>query len=110
MTSETQIGPAARRVRSDHNTNQSGRSGSTNQGNEGRPATCQVTKKDAILAVLRIRSLNRFEAEQHGDHCLHSTISELRNDGHRFHDEWELVPNRFGGETRVKRYYLVRGA
>jgi len=64
------------------------------------------TKKNAIMAVLRVRSLNRFEAERYGDHCLHSTISELRHDGHIFHDEWETVPTSWGKDTRVKRYHL----
>ncbi|ETF02150.1 hypothetical protein W822_15600 [Advenella kashmirensis W13003] len=69
-----------------------------------------ITKKAAILAALHKRSLNRFEAERIGDHCLHSTISELRNDGHSITSSWETVPNRFDGETRVKRYFLLRGA
>lgn len=68
-----------------------------------------ITKKAAILGTLHKRSLNRFEAEAYGDHCLHSTISELRSDGHNITSQWELVPNRFGGETRVKRYFLLRG-
>ena len=79
-------------------------------GNESNNVTKYSTKKDAILAVLRVRSLNRFEAERYGDHCLHSTISELRADGHLFRDEWEVVPTRWGKETRVKRYWLIRGA
>lgn len=52
-------------------------------------------------------TLNRFEAERIGDHCLNSTISTIRN---RLNiplaDSWELVPNRFGTLTRVKRYLL----
>lgn len=69
-----------------------------------------ITKKSAILGTLYKRSLNRFEAESYGDHCLHSTISDLRNDGYEIASHWELVPNRFGGETRVKRYFLLRKA
>jgi hypothetical protein len=65
----------------------------------------QSTKKSIILAILRGgNSLNRFEAERFGDHTLNSTISELRNEGHLFHDYWESVPTRFGREVRVKRY------
>lgn len=68
----------------------------------------KATKKATILALLGTRSLNRFEAAHHGDHCLHSTISDLRSDGHLIYAQWEEVPNRFGGSTRVKRYRLIR--
>lgn len=78
-------------------------------GNESTNVKRHYTKQDAILNVLRTRSLNRFEAERYGDHCLHSTISTLRGMGHVFHDEWETVPTRFGKEVRVKRYHLLRG-
>ncbi|KKW66932.1 hypothetical protein AAV94_12710 [Lampropedia cohaerens] len=66
-------------------------------------------KKTVILEALHTRSLNRFDAEFYGDHCLHSTISELRKDGHRIHDDWETVPTRFGRTTKVKRYWLIAG-
>lgn len=68
------------------------------------------TKIQTILESLVRRSLNRFEAERLGDHCLNSTISELRKEGHTIIGEWEHVPNRFGGKTRVKRYRLARSA
>lgn len=69
-----------------------------------------ITKKASILSVLRQRSLNRFEAQRYGDHCLHSTVSDLASDGHVFHSEWEQVPTRFGRDARVKRYFLIRSA
>ncbi len=57
-----------------------------------------------ILTIMREgQSLNRFEAERLGDHCLHSTIATLRGKGYLFYDKWEWVPTRFG-ETHVKRY------
>ncbi|NEX61730.1 hypothetical protein G3574_11625 [Noviherbaspirillum sp. 17J57-3] len=57
------------------------------------------------------QSLNRFEAERLGDHCLHSTISSLRAKGYQFHDDWEWVRTRFGREVHVKRYrYIGMGA
>lgn len=66
------------------------------------------TKEMSILEALRTgRSLNRFEAERLGDHCLHSTISTLRSKGYSFYDEWERVPTRFNKEARVKRYRYV---
>jgi hypothetical protein len=67
----------------------------------------QHTKESMILTIMREgRSLNRFEAERLGDHCLHSTIATLRGKGHFFHDEWEWVRTRFG-ETHVKRYHYI---
>ncbi|WP_277053096.1 hypothetical protein [Zestomonas thermotolerans] len=64
-----------------------------------------------IATILRLmldgHSINRFEVEHVGDHCLHSTISSLANDyGLIFTRTWEQVPNRFGGKTRVMRYSL----
>lgn len=70
----------------------------------------RANKQDAILAVLRTRSLNRFQAEQYGDHCLHSTVSTLRSIGHIIADRWETVPTRWGKTCRVKRYWLIRTA
>ena len=66
-----------------------------------------MTKKAAILAALRQRSLNRFEAERLGDHCLPSTVSSLRSEGHVIHAHDEQVPTRFGRPVRVKRYWLI---
>lgn len=65
----------------------------------------QDTKILRILETLRSgRSLNRFEAERIGDHCLHTTIATLRAEGVLIVDEWEEVPTRFGKPARVKRY------
>jgi len=74
--------------------------------------SAQHTKESMILAILLTgRSLNRFEAERHGDHCLHSTIATLRSKGYVFHDEWERVPTHYGKEAHVKRYrYIGVGA
>lgn len=71
----------------------------------------QVTKESTILAIMRAgHSLNRFEAERFGDHCLHSTIATLRGKGYQFYDEWEWVPTRFGKEVHVKRYRYLGAA
>jgi len=64
------------------------------------------TKRLRILEVLSTRSLNRFEAERYGDHCLNSTIAALRAGGIEIHDTWECVTTRFR-PTRVKRYFLM---
>jgi len=66
------------------------------------------TKKFNIIQhFLKGLSLNRFEAEELGDHCLHSTVSTLFNKlGLEIPRKWEVVPNRFGSTTRVKRYWF----
>lgn len=69
-----------------------------------------TTKKEMILQELRLRSLNRFEAERLGDHCLNSTVSQLRADGHVLYAAYEHVPTRFGKKVLVKRYSLIREA
>lgn len=66
------------------------------------------TKEAMILTIMRTgKSLNRFEAERLGDHCLHSTIATLRSKGYLFHDAWEWVATRFGKEAHVKRYSYI---
>jgi hypothetical protein len=78
---------------------------------ESAPSKVQPTqhnKESTILAIMRSgHSLDRFEAERLGDHCLHSTISTLRSKGYLFHDAWEWVPTRFGKEVHVKRYSYI---
>jgi len=66
-----------------------------------------TTKKAAIVEALRHGSLNRFQAERIGDHCLPSTISELRAEGYLIHAHAEQVMTRFGRNVRVKRYCLL---
>ncbi len=68
------------------------------------------TKQVIILRILGLRSLNRFEAENLGDHCLHSTVAVLRAYQHKIYDRWKKVPTRFNKETRVKRYFLIKRA
>lgn len=63
-----------------------------------------------ILAhLLTGASINRFEAERIGDHCLNSTISDLANDhGLTFKRTPEKVPNHWGQPCDVTRYSLPR--
>lgn len=68
------------------------------------------SKLNMIAKYLETGSLNTFEAIQLGDTCLNTTISVLRSRGMPILDEWEEVPNRFGGVTRVKRYWLDQEA
>lgn len=73
-----------------------------------------VTRKTKIEAILRVfangQRLNRFEAEAHHDHCLHSTVSTLQNEhGVKIDSQYETVPCVKGTKsTRVKRYWLNR--
>lgn len=61
-----------------------------------------------ILAhLLTGASLNRFEAERLGDHCLNSTISVLANrHGLTLQRQQERVPNNWGAPCSVTRYSL----
>lgn len=65
-----------------------------------------------VLRALIWGSLNRFQAERHPvrDHCLNSTVAELRRDmGIVIADAWETVPCHSGTATqRVKRYWVAR--
>ena len=66
------------------------------------------TKQDRILRALRHGSLNRFEAEPLGDHCLNSTVLTLQNeDGIRIARHDEKVPTRFGSSATVCRYRVM---
>lgn len=57
------------------------------------------------------QTLNVFEAEPLGDHCLNSTVSTLSNlCGLQFDREWETVPTRFGIKVRVMRYRLAESS
>lgn len=65
------------------------------------------TKLGRILTVLAAgRSLNRFEAERIGDHCLHSTVAKIERYGIRVQRHGETVPGYGGHRVRVMRYSL----
>lgn len=69
----------------------------------------RIKKIEAILGLfLRGYSLNRFDAEAHHDHCLHSTVSTLQNGYGILIDRMsETVKCLHGRSTvRVKRYWL----
>ncbi len=71
-------------------------------------STAIPSKIARILAhLLTGASINRFEAERLGDHCLNSTIAVLAN----VHcltvvRQQERVPNRWGAPCVVTRYSL----
>lgn len=85
----------------------------THSEEQSRPSKANNTTKPLtkiarlLLHLIKGNSLNRFEAERIGDHCLNSTISVLANrHGLTFHRQRERVPNRFGTLTDVIRYSL----
>lgn len=66
------------------------------------------TKIARVLAhLLSGASINRFEAERIGDHCLNSTIAVLANTHClAIQRQPEKVPNRWGKPCSVHRYSL----
>lgn len=74
----------------------------------GHFSTDAPSKIARILAhLLGGNSINRFEAERIGDHCLPSTIAVLANHhGLTFQRKHERVPNRWGAPCTVTRYSL----
>jgi hypothetical protein len=66
------------------------------------------TQKYNILSYMREgNTLNRFDAFHLGCSCLNSFISATADaHGFEFPRQLEKVPNRFGGETSVMRYWL----
>jgi len=75
----------------------------------GKFSTNAPCKNSRILShFLTGATLNRFEAEKLGDHCLNSTISTLKNThGLNIHRQWEKVSNRWGAPCHVRRYQLL---
>lgn len=63
-----------------------------------------------ILRALIDGTLNKFEAEKLGDHCLNTTVCELHRDRSvAIESVWEVVPCMGGrAVTRVKRYRVRR--
>jgi len=78
---------------------------SPSQGQFITEATCKIGR---ILTYMSMgASLNRFEAEDLGDHCLNTTISVLgKRYGLFIERHYERVPNRWGKPCLVKRYSL----
>lgn len=78
----------------------------------GQITTSNNTKAPSKIAnilahLLNVGTLNRFEAERIGDHCLHSTISSLSHCyGLTFLRTPEKVPNHWGQPCDVTRYSL----
>lgn len=76
-----------------------------------KPKLNRDTQKGYILSILASNSsLNRFDAEHHGAHALHSVIASIEKLGIQVDREWEEVQSRWGHGVRVKRYFLKQEA
>ncbi len=64
------------------------------------------TKLYRIYHALLAGSLNRFEAERIGDHCLHSTVARLQSYGIVIARVNEKVPTNWGKPATVCRYWI----
>lgn len=62
-----------------------------------------------LSAFIEGQTLNRFEAERIGDHCLHTSVSDFERDGIHIDRCEEVVDGRFG-KCRVMRYWLAKTA
>jgi len=69
--------------------------------------TPRPKKWKRILTTLLSRSLNRFEAERHGCHCLNSTVSKIEHKGVTILREPERVPGFAGTVAHVMRYSIA---
>jgi hypothetical protein len=89
--------------------------------NPGQGVAAQKTNHDqkSIKKIYRVEAalklpagLNRFEAERIGDHCLNSTVADIRKSyGARLVQKWEMAPSRYCSDgVRVLRYWIVGGA
>jgi len=88
----------------------------THLGEQSRPRKTDCCTKPPskmariLLHLLTGASLNRFEAERLGDHCLNSTIATLANrNGLLISRKPEKVPNRWSKPCNVIRYSLPPG-
>ena len=72
---------------------------------------CKANKKGKLKFMLeqfaKGAHLHRFQAEPLGDHCLHTTISDLQTKhGIYFNRVTIQVPTRFNKPAKVKLYWL----
>lgn len=94
--------------KSQHDHNTPGVVINSHSGQQPRPRP--KTKKRRILeALIGGEYLNFIRAQQrHGDRTLHSTVSELRQDGVPIKDAADVVPGYRGEPTHCKIYWVAR--
>lgn len=94
-----------------YSTKDKGLRGQSNVGTAKPSSRKIITKLHRIIDLLKNRpeGLNRFEAEQFGDHCLNSTVAVIRDMyGDKLIQRWEKVPSRYTNRgARVCRYWLA---
>lgn len=87
-------------------------------GKVGEVGKAEIQLTQSIKKIYRVEAalklpagLNRFEAERIGDHCLNSTVADIRKTyGDMLIQEWETVPTRYCSKgVRVLRYWLIGG-
>lgn len=70
-----------------------------------------ITKLQRITNLLKSRpqGMNRFEAENFGEHCLNSTVAVIRAMyADKLIQQWEVVPTCYNpAGVRVLRYWLI---
>lgn len=69
--------------------------------------TPRPVKLKRVLEAPLTRSLNRFQAERIGDHCINSTVAKLEQKGITILREPENVPGFAGTVAHVMRYSIA---
>jgi hypothetical protein len=84
--------------------------GSTPKSNQQAKFTRRQTKIERMLRLFLAGGKYNFQTvREHGDSCLHSTISTFRHMyGIEFDDEPHVVRGYGGNATRCKQYWLRR--
>lgn len=77
------------------------------QNTQRKPTKKAPGKLDRMLSLFsKGYRLNTFQARDHGDSCLHTTVSTLQSrHGIKFSRDWQSLSGRFG-PVRVRRYWL----
>lgn len=73
--------------------------GSTNNFSQQMRIVSYCRENKGITSLEAVRELGIIR--------LASRINDLKRAGYKVSADWEKVPNRFGDETRVKRYYVT---
>ncbi len=88
--------------------------GSGEVSNAGSKTTVKSNRKDTkLVRILRLFYFGNWwdfqTIRQHGDSCLHSSVSAYKNIlGIEFEDQWQTKNGFDGNPTRCKRWRLRR--
>lgn len=94
----------------DCKTTNTGDSATTASGTPNKSAPTGTKVENVLRLFVGGKNMNRFEAERHHDHCLHSTVSTLQNEHDiKIDSVFESVPCVRGTKrVRCKRYWLLK--